>query len=630
MKGVWGKILKIDLTSKNAEAVEVPGDVYGKYGAGLGIGAYCLYREIPEKANPLGPDNAMIISPGLLVGTGVPTGSKTVLAFKSPLTGGAGRSVVGAHLGVALRKSGFDAIVIKGVSESLTAIKIDDEDVEFIDASEYKGVDSLEVQKSLREKYGKEFRTCAIGRAGENLSKIADVDFEDRQAGRAGGGAVLGSKNVKAILVKGTKKIDIHDPEKLKALNKKWIKILKEHPATKADMDYGSGEWWEWHNLERGTNPARNFQWGYHQSAYDNLKEGEKASLDPHYWSPKYTEKHNPCPNCPKPCGRILAVKEGKYAGTRIDGIEYELLYSLGSMLDIDDIEAVAKLNEVCDREGFDGISAGVTLAWAMEANERGLLDKDKMEGIDLMFGNPDAAIEVLEMMATREGFIGKLLSDGAKAASEKLGRNSDQFAIHIKGLELPGYDIRGLKGTALAFAVSPRGACHLTAAVYGPELGGSWWKYEGIDRFSSDWKGYLVKSAEDLATVYDLFGICKFSRHMFFLEGFAGIVAALTGCELSDGAIMAMGERVYTLQKMFNVREGMDRKEDVLPYRITHEPIPKGASEGSLVKEEEFQHMLDEYYMARGWSKNGIPTRAKLASLDLLDVVEEKYGADI
>lgn len=630
MKGVWGKILKIDLTSKNAEAVEVPGDVYGKYGAGLGIGAYCLYREIPEKANPLGPDNAMVISPGLLVGTGVPTGSKTVLAFKSPLTGGAGRSVAGAHLGVALRKSGFDAIVIKGVSESLTAIKIDDEDVEFIDASEYKGVDSLEVQKSLREKHGKEFRTCAIGRAGENLSKIADVDFEDRQAGRAGGGAVLGSKNVKAILVKGTKKIDIHDPEKLKALNKKWIKILKEHPATKADMDYGSGEWWEWHNLERGTNPARNFQWGYHQSTYDNLKEGEKASLDPHYWSPKYTEKHNPCPNCPKPCGRILAVKEGKYAGTRIDGIEYELLYSLGSMLDIDDIEAVAKLNEVCDREGFDGISAGVTLAWAMEANERGLLDKDKMEGIDLMFGNPDAAIEVLEMMAKREGFIGKLLSDGAKAASEKLGRDSDQFAIHIKGLELPGYDIRGLKGTALAFAVSPRGACHLTAAVYGPELGGSWWKYEGVDRFSSDWKGYLVKSAEDLATVYDLFGICKFSRHMFFLEGFAGIVAALTGCELSDGAIMAMGERVYTLQKMFNVREGMDRKDDVLPYRITHEPIPKGASEGSLVKEEEFQHMLDEYYMARGWSKNGIPTRAKLASLDLLDVVEEKYGAGI
>jgi aldehyde:ferredoxin oxidoreductase len=236
MKGVWGKILKIDLTSKNAEAVEVPGDVYGKYGAGLGIGAYCLYREIPEKANPLGPDNAMIISPGLLVGTGVPTGSKTVLAFKSPLTGGAGRSVAGAHLGVALRKSGFDAIVIKGVSESLTAIKIDDEDVEFIDASEYKGVDSLEVQKSLREKHGKGFRTCAIGRAGENLSKIADVDFEDRQAGRGGGGAVLGSKNVKAILVKGTKKIDIHDPEKLKALNKKWIKILKEHPATKAKL----------------------------------------------------------------------------------------------------------------------------------------------------------------------------------------------------------------------------------------------------------------------------------------------------------------------------------------------------------------------------------------------------------
>ena len=630
MKGIWNKALKIDLTEKRVEVIQVPDDVYKKYNLGLGIATYYLYKETPEGADPLGPDNTMVMSAGLLVGTGVPTGSKTVVTFKSPLTGGFGRSVAGAHLGVSMKKLGYDAIIIKGRSDNLINIKIDDQGVEFLDAAEQKGLDAIEAQRILREKHGKDYRTCAIGRAGENLSRIADIDFEERQAGRAGGGAVLGAKNVKAILVKGTKEVEVHDPEKLKELNKKWAGIIKEHPATKADMDYGSGEWWEWHNMERGTNPARNFQWGYFHSVYDNLKEGEKSHLDPYYWSPKYTERHNPCPTCTKPCGRIIAIKEGKYAGTRVDGIEYELLYSLGSLLEIDDVEAVAKLNEICDRDGFDGISAGVTLAWAMEAYEKGLLDKDKMEGIELSFGNADAAIEALEKMTKREGYIGELLADGTKMAAEKLGRDSDRFAIHIKGLELPGYDIRGIKGAALAFAVSVRGACHLTAGVYGIELGGAWWKYDGVDRLSADWKGYEIKSAEDLATAYDLFGICKFSRHMFFLEGLAELNIAVTGYEMTDGDMMLMGERVYNLQKMFNVREGMDRKNDILPYRITHEPIPKGVSKGSVVTEEELQHMLDEYYMARGWSKNSIPTNVKLASLDLLDVVDEKYGAGI
>jgi aldehyde:ferredoxin oxidoreductase len=265
-----------------------------------------------------------------------------------------------------------------------------------------------------------------------------------------------------------------------------------------------------------------------------------------------------------------------------------------------------------------------------MEAYEKGLLDKGKMEGIELTFGNADAAIVVLQKMAKREGYIGDLLADGTKAAVEKLGKNSDQFAIHVKGLELPAYDVRGIKGLALAFAVSVRGGCHLTAGVYGIELGGSWWKFKGVNRLSSDWKGYEVKAAEDLATTYDIFGICKFSRHMYFLEGMQGLINAVTGLELSNGDIMMLGERVYNLQKMFNVREGMDRSSDHLPYRITHEPIPKGVSKGAMVTEDELQHMLDDYYMARGWSRSGIPTNVKLASLDLLDLVPEESGAGI
>lgn len=630
MKGVWHHILRIDMTQKKIQKEAVPEDIYQRFGMGLGLGTYFLYKETPAAADPLGPENTIVICAGLLVGTGTPTGSKTVVTFKSPLTNGFGRAVAGAYLGEQLRKSGVDALVIQGQSDSWTTLKIDDDHVEFVDATALVGQDTIETQDGLRNKYGKAYRTCAIGPAGENLSRISGIDFEKRQAGRAGCGAVLGAKRIKAIIVKGTHKIETHDPQALKTSNKKWMKILKEHPAAQDDMNYGSGEMWEWINLERGTCPARNFQQGYFQSVYDNLKEGKKSHLDPYYYVPKYQGERMGCPKCTKPCGRYLSVKEGKYAGAKVDGIEYELLMSLGSTLENDDIEATIAMNEICDRLGFDGISAGVTVGWAMEAHERGLLDEEKLEGLDLDFGNADAAIAVLKKMAFREGYIGELLADGTKLASEKIGQNSDRFAIQIKGMELPAYDVRGIKGAALAFAVSTRGACHLTAGYYNWELAGKYWKFEGVDRLSSEWKGFNVKTAEDLATVYDVFGICKFSRHMFFLEGFAEFNNAVTGYEMSHGDIITMGERIYNLQKMFNLREGMDRKDDRLPHRLTHEPIPKGVSKGAVVTDEELQSMLNEYYLARGWSKNSVPTAGKLATLDLLDVVDEATAAKV
>ncbi len=630
MKGVWHHILRIDLTKRKARKEAVPEDVYRRFNLGIGLGTYLLYQGTPGGADPLGPENTMVISAGLLVGSGAPTGSKTVVTFKSPLTNGFGRAVAGAYLGEQLRKSGVDALVIQGQGTEWCLLKIDDDQVTFMDASSLVGQDTLETQEILRTKYGKAYRTCAIGPAGENLSCIAGIDFEQRQAGRAGCGAVLGAKKIKAIMVKGTQKIEVHDPQALKASIKKWAKILKAHPATQDDMNYGSGEMWEWINLERGTCPARNFQWGYFQSVYDNLKEGEKSHLDPYYYVPRYQKERTGCPKCTKPCGRILAVEAGKYAGAKVDGVEYELLMSLGSVMENDDIEATIAMNEICDRMGFDGISAGVTVAWAMEAYEKGLLDEEKLGGLELSFGNADAAIAVLKKMARREGYIGKLLADGTRMAAKKLGRKSERFAIQIKGMELPAYDIRGIKGAALAFAVSSRGACHLTATIYNWELAGKYWKFDGVDRLSSEWKGFNVKTAEDLATVYDVFGICKFSRHMFFLEGFSEFHNAISGYEMTDGDIITLGERIYNLQKMFNLREGLDRKDDCLPYRLTHEPIPKGVSEGAVVTEEELQHMLDEYYLARGWSKNSVPTAAKLTTLGLLDIVDESAAAKV
>ncbi len=628
MKGIWKKILEVDLTSGNAIAKELPESFYLKYLGGLGIASRLLLDYTEGGIDPLSEKNVLIIAPGLLVGTGLPTASKTTLTFKSPETNAFGRSVSGAFLGVALKKAGFDAMVIKGKSEKPVYLVIDDEKFTIKDASSLWGKDAIETQEILRSELGNDFRTAAIGPAGEKLLRIADIDFEERQSARAGGGAVMGSKNLKAIAVKGTKEVEYADAEALRKAIANWNKKINGSEVQRLDMKYGSGEFYEWVNKERGVFPVKNWQESYFEESFEKHKDG-KSPLDPYYWAPKYTEKYHPCPNCTKPCGRIISIKEGKYAGTRVEGVEYELLYSLGGDLGIDNIEVTAKLNEICDRAGVDGISAGVTLAWAMEAFERGLLTKEDTDGIELKFGNEEGAILAMEKLVSREGKLGELLADGVKRAAEKLGKDSEKFALEIKGLEPPAYDIRGLKGMALAEAVSVRGACHLTGGIYAPELTGSFWKLSNIDRLSAKWKGYEVKTGEDFMTVYDTLGMCKFSRSLFWIEGLLDGVKAVTGENFGVDWLMEIGERIYNLNKIYNIREGLTRKDDYLPYRVTHEPISNGISKGHFVKEEELQSMLDEYYQVRGWSKDGVPTKMKLFELGL-DQEADKFGAPV
>ncbi len=620
----YGKILRVNLTTGEIKKEVVQEELVKKYLGGLGFVAHFLYKEVPKGADPLGAENKIFIAPGALTGFGIPTASKTALASKSPLTGGFGRSVVGAPMGVGLRKAGYSLLIIEGKSEKPVILRIEDDNVSIESAEELWGMTTKEAQKKLKEKYGK-VSTAVIGPAGENLSKISGIDFEERQAARTGIGAVFGSKKLKGIVVKGTKTPEVANKGELMKLIAKWAKIIKEHPATKDDMGYGSGEFLRWMNLERGTFPTRNWQWGYFQSFYDNAKEGELLGIDPYNWVPKYNpeKKRNPCPNCTKPCSQVFTLEKYK-PGETVDGPEYETLYSLGSELEIDDPQAVAYLNLLCDEYGLDTISAGVTIGWAMEAYEKGLLTKEDTDGLELKFGDVEAAAEALRKMAYREGKLGELLADGSKAASEKLGKGSEKFAIHVKGLELPAYDVRGIKGMALAIAVSYRGACHLTAGVYGTELVGKWWKFEGIDRLSAENKGFEIKTHEDLMQVYDAVGMCKFSRHMYFLEGFPELLKAVTGISFSNSELMTIGERIYNVARAFNTREGLSRKDDTLPYRVLHDPIPKGKSAGSYVKPKELEHMLDEYYQARGWSEEGIPTKAKLAALDLEEIGKE------
>ncbi len=628
MKGVSGKVLVVDLGRRDIEQVEVPERTYRLFLGGFGLAAALAWERIPKGADPLGPDNVLVIAPGLLTGTSTPTASKTALAFRSPLTGTFSRSMVGGWLGIELRKAGYDAIVIGGESEEPLALVIEDGEARLEEVPQLWGLDTRASRRAIEEEFGSGWRTAVIGPAGENLSRIATVEFDGRQAGRGGGGAVLGAKKLKAILVKARGSVPSADPDRIKELAKKWNEVIRNHPATKADMGYGSGEFLDWMNRESGTFPSRNWQWGYFKSAYERAG-GGKIELDPYYWVPKYSRRNVACPGCTKPCGKLFVIEEGDYAGTEIDGPEYETLYSLGSAPEIASVEAVAKANELCDLLGMDTISAGLTVAWAMEAAERGLLGPDDLDGIDLRFGDEKALLAVLERMGRRQGKVGKLLADGSKAASERLGKGGE-FAIHIKGMELPAYDIRGAKGVALAFAVSFRGGDHLTAGNYGTEFGGSWWKFERVDKRSSRNKGFEVKLHEDLMAVYDALGICKFSRHMFFLEGLPELVEAQTGLSLTSAELLTVGERIYNLARAFNVREGFTREHDRLPQRVMEEPIPEGPAAGERVSFEELQAMLDDYYEARGWDASGVPLKAKLVSLDLTEIADEVGTGEI
>jgi aldehyde:ferredoxin oxidoreductase len=618
MNGFGGKILEINLSKSQFEKKDLDPHIARRFLGGLNLAAYYLYLEVAKGTDPYDENNALIISPGLMVSSGLPTASKTVFVSKSPLTGGLGKAVAGATIGPELKKAGYDLVIIKGKASEPSILVIENEKVT-IEKTDLWGLDPRETQKKIKEKY-KGFATAAIGPGGEHLSKIAIIDCEDRQAARTGLGAVMGSKNLKGIAVKGSTRIAPRDPEKAKELNKKWINAIKENPGAKLDMNYGTAEFYAWMNTQNGTFPTRNWQQGYFQKVFDNLKEGQLSGIDPYYWAPKYVTGYHPCPSCTKPCGHIFEVKSGKYAGTRIDGLEYEIVYSLGGNLEIDDPEALAYLSLLCDLYGIDSISAGVTVSWAMEAIEKGILKGN------LKFGDPDSVAPVLKDMAYRNGDLGTLLADGVKSAYTKLGKGKE-FAMEIKGLEPPGYDLRGIKGMALAESVAVRGACHNTASIYSVELIGKWWKFEGVDRFSSKDKGYEVKMHEDLMMIYDDMGLCQFTSNIFFTDDLAEIISAYTDFNFSLSELMVLGERTYNIIKAFNVREGFSRKDDTLPDRVMNDPIPAGVSKGSLVKKEELEQMLDEYYQARGWSPEGIPTKIKLQSLEL-DEIGNEIGA--
>lgn len=601
MWGYGGNVVVVDLSTGEGKRSMLDESIASKYLGGDGFGAYYMNKMMDASKDALSPDNILIIAPGLFTATPIPTAGKTSFFAKSPLTNGWNESVTGGRIGFVMKQAGYDVVIIKGRAEKLSYLLIRDNEIAVKNAEHLRGETTRSTADAIKKDEGNVV-VASIGIAGEKMVRYASIDCEERQAGRGGIGAVMGSKNLKAIAIEGSRDIELANPEKTYELMRKYYEIMINHPSFEDDGKYGTGEFLEWMNKEKGTFPTRNWKEG----VFDERKE-----IDPYYWAPKYVIKNKACIQCVKPCGKAFVLQ--KFDGM-LDGVEYETLYALGSNCGVGSIEHVAKANELCDLYGMDTISTGGNIGFIMDLYENGIVGREEV-GVDARFGNGEAMLELIEKIARREG-IGDVMAEGVKRAAEKIGRGAENYAVHVRGMEPPAYDVRGIKGMALAFMTSPRGACHLRSGAYALELTGKFWKFEGVDRFSSKNKGEEIASMENFMAVYDALGVCKFSRGIFLLN-FQEMLEAVTGKGLSEEELEKIGERICNLKHIFNIKAGWKKEDAKLPKKI-HQPIPEGVAKGSYVSEEEEREMLEDYFRARGWDRNGIPTKKKLEELGI------------
>ncbi len=625
MYGYSGKILHIDLTTRKTWVESKPEEWYKIYIGGVSMASRLCWENIEVGCDPLSPGNPICIANGIFAGTPVPVGGKYGLASKSPLTGFIGDSLCGSWFTVAFKRTGWDGFVIHGASEDWVNVFIDDDRVEFRDASHLLGLGTYETEEAIREELGDDqVRSATIGPAGEKLVRIANVTNDGRQAGRTGHGAVWGSKKLKAVSVRGTHGVTVADPDALLKLSFDIVEAA-QGPHTQKYRVLGTVA--NVLNMNRlGLLPTRNYQDGVFE--YAELVSGE-------YLHDHYNVKTIACAQCPIACEQMSRAKDGPYAGA-MTGIDYECLFANSSNLGLKDLQAAIKIIDVCDRGGTDAMSNGVTISWAMETFERGIFTKEDFkcakypEGFEPYFGNAEAAVTLAEMIRDREG-IGDLLAEGTKRASaqvdEERGTETYKWAMNIKGLECPGYDARALKTFALGLAVGTRGACHNRTAAYDPDIKGQ------TNRFTVDeTRGEVAKSTEEYAAVYDTLPLCKFIRRCFTGKAdragawpaIASLINATTGWDFDYDDVDLIGERAFTIKKAFNIREGWTREDDHLPWRWMHEPMKEGASAGYVVSEEELEYLKDLYYEAKGWTKDGLIPKEKLVSLGMEDVAEE------
>ena len=608
--GCWGKLLRINLTNQTSSVEEIPEEIVHKFVGGAGFGIKYLYDEVPAGVDPLGEDNKLIYAVGPLTGTDMPCTSRLSITTKSPLTGCVANSLSGGHFPVELKWTGFDVVIIEGKSEKPVVVYLNDGKVTFRSAEKLWGLNTVDTQIIIKEMFNQDVRISCIGPAGENMSLMAAIINEARAAGRKGVGAVMGSKNLKAFVVKGTEKdVPVANKELFKEGIKDVLAAYKASPLAYPVFSHVGSSCAVGAAGALGCFPDNNWQ-------NNNEVEDWEAYLGPDGLAPNQVG-NNSCYKCPVSCSQVRMAKGGKYGGISTEGPEYETLYSLGSTVGVKDANAVIAADKLCDELGIDTISAGVSIGMAMELCEKGLLeDKD---GLDLKFGNDDAVHTLLRNFAYREGYIGGLFCDGTKKAAERIGNGTEYYAMQVKGLELPAYDVRGLKAHGLNFATSYTGADHNRGYAFQEVFGFP--IPHPVERLAYEGKGAITVFNQDYACVYDAVTSCEFPSQ-FIPESYFPIMAKAitgsTGFETTEADLWKMGARLTNLYRMYNVRNGFDRKDDTLPERLMKEGIKGGASAGEIVSEEGFKLMLDEYYQVRGWTENGIPTAETLTELGL------------
>ncbi len=610
--GYMGKVVRVDLTTKEISYQTFEEKILRQYLGGSGLGAKILYDETDTKTDPLGPENLLIFMAGPLVGTKVPNFGRHQVVTKSPLTGLYGEANSGGTWGANLKKAGYDGIVFKGKSEIPVYLSINNGEVEILDAAELWGKDTYEVDDILREKHGKKAVTASIGQGGENLSKVAAImndGYEGRTSARCGVGTVMGSKKLKAIVVQGTMKPPVVNEEELKASIKKWAPEIRNNTK---DYLGNYGTTCGVSTVEAvGDLPVRNWSGGsFNIENITGQKMAETILVKPYN-----------CAQCVIGCGRTIEVKEGKYKCVKGAGPEYETVGLLGANCCIDNLEAIALGNELCNRYGLDTIGTGNIISFTMEAYENGIITKEMLGGTEARFGNPDDMIALIKKIAFREDF-GDILAEGTKRASEHLGGIAPEFAVHVRGMEFPAHDPRAADSTGLQYATSTRGACHLNSFSHDFEVGGEfggfgYGKARKMDRFSTEGKPEFIKTNQDVMAVFDSLTCCKFI--IFGLgdktwENVVSWINMVTGWEMTGQELLEAGERIFNLKRMYMVNHGQSRKDDILPPKMRK----RRGSGGASTNIADVDGMMDEYYEIRNWNEYGIPKKKLLEKLDI------------
>lgn len=602
MNGYGGNILRVDLSTGKITRQPTPADMAKNYLGGRGFGAYFLFTEVPAKADPLGLENKLIISSGPLSGLMVPGAGKCDFTTKSPLTGGYASASLGGHFTAEMKYAGIDSLILEGISPKPVYLFIDDEQVELRDASAMWGKGAITLEKELKEQFGEEFQIAVIGPGGENGVAFAHINHDfGRQAGRGGVGTVMGAKKVKAIVLRGTKQIPVADVQLYRESSMALFKACKEADMLKEWQRYGTTIVTSWCD-EVGALPTRNFSAG-------SFEDGKTL------YGPVMREQivitDKGCFGCPSPCGKYSKV--GRYK-SHVEGPEYETIGMLGSNLGISDIQDVAQANLLCDELGIDTISTGSVIGWAMECYEKGILTKEDTGGLELKFGNVPATFTLIEKIARREG-LGKLLSQGVKKAAQQVGKGSEKFAIHVKGMEQSAYATHYATAMLLAYMTCDVGAHHNRAWAITYDL------QVGRERVAED-KVARVIWLQNFRPMFDVLGACRLQWVELGIDRnlYVPVLEAITGVHRTWEDLEKIGERIWNLNRLYWKREieDFDRSWDLPSPRFYQEPPKTGVTAGKITNYEDVQTLLDMYYEQRGWSHEGLPTNETLARLDL------------